>query len=322
MRFREIGGVRHSELTLGTVQLGMYYGAVNDHGQPSWEQAVEIVRTASQCGVTVFDTARAYGDAEAVLGQVLVPGLRGDAIVITKLGLAGLALSASEGEVRARVDAIVDASCAALCRNSLDVLLLHGWDQHNAWGGAVWRRLIELRRFGKIKTLGASVYEPQEALAALRDPEIRHLQIPMNLLDWRWKEAGVDVAIAVRGDIAVHARSVLLQGILAHPAERWPRVADFDSIACARCLVSFAEQFDRESVQDLCFAYVRSLPWITSIVVGCETLAQLHENVSLFSRSSLTFEECKELERTVPRAPEGLLNPAKWQSRREVAYAS
>lgn len=321
LRFREIAGTSHSELTLGTVQLGLPYGAVNDSGQPSATQAIEIVRTALESGVTTVDTARVYGDAEAVLGRAL-SGISQDVRIITKLNLAGIIEATPQKDALARVDASIAASCAALRRSTLDVVMLHGWEQRHAWDGAVWRRLLELQAESKIQSLGASVYHPCEAMAALRDPEIRYLQIPMNVLDWRWKEAGVDRAIAHRWDVAIYARSALLQGILAHPAERWPQIGGSIAGACVLQLASFVKKIGRESVKDLCFAYVRALPWIASVVVGCETLQQLRENLRLFSNPPLTTTQCEELESTMPRVPEDLLNPSRWNLNREVVYAS
>lgn len=322
MRVLEISRARLSELTLGTVQLGMRYGAVNDIGQPTGAQAIEIVRGAQQCGVTAFDTARAYGNAEEVLGCSFVETGQTNVTLITKLDLPALAGVASKYDVRAEVDRSIACSCTALRRDSLDVLLLHGWQQRHGWDAAAWERLLEIRDRGTIRSLGASVYEPHEALSALLDPEIRHLQISMNVLDWRWRAEGVDKAIADRPEVAIYARSALLQGILAHSAQRWPHIGGFDASACVRQLETFAERLGREGVKDLCFAYVRSQPWITSVVVGCETLQQLRDNVRLFSTPLLSRDQCEELESLVPRAPEDLLNPSRWKLRRQVAYAS
>ena len=93
-------------------------------------------------------------------------------------------------EVRRRVDESIDVSCRALRIEKLDTLLLHRWDHHHRWRGTAWQRLLEVRECGRVGRLGASVYEPSEALDALRDPAIQHLQIPINVLDWRWRAAG------------------------------------------------------------------------------------------------------------------------------------
>jgi aryl-alcohol dehydrogenase-like predicted oxidoreductase len=241
--------------------------------------------------------------------------------VITKLDLSSVHEGLSDSEVRETVDASVDASCRALRTEKLDTLLLHDWTHHNKWGGLAWQRLREHQADGKVSVLGASIYHPHEALAALVDPAIQHLQIPMNVLDWRWKQIGQ--ALTKRPDVVVHARSALLQGILAHSAEEWPVIPDFNNTDCAQKLQSLAKKFRRGSVTDLCLAYVRSLPWVSSVVVGCETLHQLEQNLQLFSRPKLSREEIDELQDTLPRAPEELLNPAKWPHiEHAAAYAN
>lgn len=312
-----VAGRARSVFTLGTAQLGMEYGAVNDHGKPSVPQAISLVRTAIARGVTAIDTARGYGSAEDVLGTALSGAWASRVEVITKLDLVGLPLDAPADEVRARVDQSVRLSCEALHASRLAVLLLHRWQDHDSWDGVAWQRLLELREAGRIGALGASVYQPSEALEALEDPAIEHLQIPMNVLDWRWEAAGVDRALKGRPEVIVHARSALLQGILAHPASRWPSVDGFDAFQCLEMLTRFTAGFGRESVTDLCLAYVRSLSWVTSVVVGCETMNQLEQNLRLTRTSKLSAEQCERLRQELPRAAEELLNPAKWKKAHE-----
>jgi spore coat polysaccharide biosynthesis protein SpsF (cytidylyltransferase family)/aryl-alcohol dehydrogenase-like predicted oxidoreductase len=259
--YRIAAGSIHSELTLGTVQLGMEYGIANRAGQPPRTLAIRMVRQAIAHGVSALDTARAYGEAEAILGEALGGAWRSRVEVITKLDpLDSLADSADERAVRAAVDESVRRSCDALRVARLETLLLHRSEHYRAWGGAAWRRLLEMRDGGMISKLGASVYEPEEALELLSDPAIQHLQIPMNVLDWRWKASGVDRALADRPDVVVHARSALLQGLLAGSgvAALWPATGEYDVSSCLRQLRRFVEEFGRESVTDLCFAYVRS----------------------------------------------------------------
>lgn len=303
----------HGTMTLGTVQLGMEYGAVNRTGQPRKSEAIAIVRHAIAHGVTALDTARSYGDSEQILGEALSGDWNSRVEVITKLDtLASIPPDANADQVRAAVDQSVSNSCKALGTNQLATLLLHRWPHHDAWRGAAWRHLLELRDSGRIGRLGVSIYEPSEALTALRDPDIQHLQLPVNVLDSRWKAYGVDREFANRRDVIVHARSAFLQGILLHPADCWPVLRSYDAQSCVRRLHDLARKFDRESIADLCLAYVRSQSWVTSLVVGCETMSQLEQNLELFRLPELSGEQCDELERSVPVTPDNLLNPSKW----------
>jgi aryl-alcohol dehydrogenase-like predicted oxidoreductase/spore coat polysaccharide biosynthesis protein SpsF (cytidylyltransferase family) len=303
-----------SQMTLGTAQLGMDYGAVNRTGKPRRSAAIEIVRKAVAHRVTALDTARAYGDSEQVLGQALSGAWRSRAEVITKLDpLTNLSPDESGQRVSAAVEASVRDSCDALGTDRLPVLLLHRWNHHDAWRGAAWRTLLNLRDSGKIARLGVSVYHPEEALEALEDPAVQHLQLPMNLLDSRWRTRGIDRSLSYRLDVIVHARSVFLQGVLLHPVSNWPHLLDFDAQPCVIKIRQLVARFDRESISDLCVAYVRSQKWIHSLVLGCETLAQLEENLKLFRSPILTPEQCEEIAECFSSVPDEILNPSKWK---------
>jgi spore coat polysaccharide biosynthesis protein SpsF len=321
---RMISAQRESECVLGTAQLGMPYGRVNQTGQPTRREAVALVRHAIEHGVTALDTARGYRDAELVIGEALAGAWRSRCRVMTKLDIGTPGAQANKNEIEDRVNKSILSSLKALQAERLDVVLLHRWEHHDAWNGAAWERLCELKNDNKIGLLGASVYEPCEALEALNDPVIEHLQIPMNILDRRWEVAGVRRAAENRPDVVVYARSVFLQGILLHPSNRWPRIAGFDATECVSQISAMAKDFDRIGLADFCLSYVRSMPWVTSIVVGCDNLTQLQANLKLFLRPKLTRDELVEVERTLHDVPEALLNPSKWSVAeiRAAAYAS
>ena len=60
-----------NRLVLGTAQLGMPYGIANRSGQPDASQGRAIIEAAWEVGIRTFDTARAYGESEMVLGRTL-----------------------------------------------------------------------------------------------------------------------------------------------------------------------------------------------------------------------------------------------------------
>jgi aryl-alcohol dehydrogenase-like predicted oxidoreductase len=306
---------RPAELVLGSVQLGVTYGVANRTGKPSRAAALRLVSKAVDAGVTKFDTARAYGDSEERLGEAL--RTRKAVRTITKLSpLSELPSNAMLREVRAAVDASINQSLYALRREQIDCLLLHRASHMTAFNGAVWSRLIERLEDGTVLSLGVSVQSPQEALAALDYGDVQHLQLPFNILDWRWAESGVVDRIRSRSGVTIHARSVFLQGLLAaNDASIWPEVDGVNGALLLRLINETAREFGRDDAADLCVAYARGQDWIDGVVVGMETEDQLDDNLRLFLRRPLAPENCAEVAARLPRVPAALLDPAQWPSR-------
>jgi len=299
-------------LSLGTAQIGMPYGAANKTGQPSRDEAMRIIHVAIDHGITFIDTARAYGAAESRVGAALNSGYRGRATVITKLDtLATLADEATEADAARAVDASVFRSCRELGVQHLDVLMLHRWTHRRQFREKVWERLLELREEGVIGTLGTSVSSPPEAIDALGDRNVGHIQLPYNPLDWRWNSGLFLEAREKRMDVSIHARSVYLQGILVSDASTWPKGSADPGEWIGR-LDQAVGKLKRKSRADLCMAYAIGAPWVTTVLVGAETEQQLRDNLSLALRPPLEPDERTYIQALMGRAPELLLNPAMW----------
>ena len=114
---------RPAELVMGSVQLGLSYGATNRTGKPPRDTALRLVRRAANAGVSVFDTARSYGDAEERLGAALAG--RGASARSPNSTLNDLVPDASPAAVCAAVDQRHRESLAALRLNALSCVLLH-----------------------------------------------------------------------------------------------------------------------------------------------------------------------------------------------------
>jgi spore coat polysaccharide biosynthesis protein SpsF len=293
---------------LGTAQIGLAYGIANLVGCPTDADAQTLIESAYAAGIRTFDTARAYGTAEQRLGTGLAG--RSSARIVTKLDpLAELTPQATAGEVERAVDASIYRSVHELRRRTLEVVLLHRWAHRAAWDGAVWQRLLELRADGAIGALGASVSTTDEAHAALADPDVTHLQLPLNALDRRWEDVG---RRARERGITVHVRSSFLQGLLVAPAGRWPAIPGVASDALVAQLDRCAQTLGRDGRDDLALAYVRAKRWVDGIVVGVDSPHQLDRNVRLFATPPLDAAGVAELEAAFPDLPVTLLDPARW----------
>ncbi len=130
------------------------------------------IAAAVDAGVTVFDTARAYGDNERLLARALRRcGAEGNARVVTKGGMARPAGGwMPDGRAKA-ILADCEASLAALDGLEIDLYLVHAPDPRTPWRTSV-RALARLVDEGLVRRVGVSnVNRDQldEALAARPD---------------------------------------------------------------------------------------------------------------------------------------------------------
>ncbi|MEV0274442.1 aldo/keto reductase [Hamadaea sp. NPDC050747] len=294
MPVRDQGGYRQSALVLGAAQLGMAYGIANTTGDLDQAAVDALLRRAADLGVTHVDTARAYGESEARIGAASVKPQ-----VITKL---------APGETD--VPAGVQASLTALREKSATFLLHRAADVPQAWDG-----LRKVKDAGQADRIGVSVQNPAELLAVARLSDLGYVQLPCNVLDRRWLTP--QVAEALSGDVVVTVRSVYLQGLLAAgTAARWPHVPDTQRDAVVATLDEVAADLRFPNRAGLCVAYTLGLPWVTSVVIGAETLDQIEENVRLASRPGLAAAEREMLLDRLPELPAQLLDPSTWGSAR------
>ncbi|TLU81988.1 MAG: hypothetical protein FDX21_10580 [Chlorobium sp.] len=313
--FQPITSSSVSKLVFGTAQLGEQYGIANKTGQPDQIQSQELLKAAIINGVAYLDTARAYGSSEDVIGQSLINGWRGRTKIITKLSpMVDCPFNASTSSVHAFVDASVFKSCSALRVQKIDVLMLHRNTHLSAWNDAVLQRLLKLQSYGVIGELGTSVQNPEELLMALSYSEIHYIQLPCNLLDWRW-DSIIPKVVAAKASrkLIVHVRSALLQGLLPSKVDdHWHRANVENPIHVKNWLKNQVNSCQRSNVTDLCISYVNSLPWVDGIVVGMENMAQLKENINHFTKKKLSNVEVQAIQNTRPKLNNTTLNPAFW----------
>lgn len=297
--YKQNGLRAQSILALGTAQLGLAYGISNTAGQPDAGEAKKILMTAIEHCITWIDTAAAYGTSEQVIGHTLDEVQKQNATIVTKLSPDAFTPELAQESVRKSLNKLGLAV--------LPCLLLHRWEQRDS---DAWAAIKATQQEGLIQMLGASVQTPEEGIAALQDDEIKFIQIPYNICDRRWHS--FIVARRERPDLHLQARSALLQGALTLSPEQWPLE---NSLAhkTVEILSGLVADYQRESVADLCYAYVRAQDWIDSIVVGVETEQQLLDNLRLFNTPIL--KDAEEIRERLPLFDEDFLNPALWLKR-------
>ena len=198
------------QLCLGTVQFGLPYGVINQAGQVPEDEVIRILDLAASSGIELLDTAQAYGTAETVLGRCWPTGA--PRRLVSKL---------SPGAGRQSWEASLHNSMERLQAQTLDGFLLHRASDLLATDGEELLNWLEsLRERQLVKRIGVSIYDASE-LQGLPLDRLQLVQLPISIYDQRLICDGT-VGRLRDLDIAVHVRSVLLQGLLLKSPEYWP----------------------------------------------------------------------------------------------------
>jgi len=274
--------------------------------------ARSLAETWLERGGNAFDTARAYGQAESVLGPLL-RGAGPDAVVITKTGHHA---RESEGrELRRRVTpeaiaADLETSLATLGLDTVDVLLLHR-DDPSVPVGPILAALNGHVRAGRIRSFGASNWTPGRLEEAGRHAREHGLEpftsssSQLSLAAWTeppWPECVTardreSLAWYEQTGMPLIAWSPLGVGYHAGLADAGvPPV--FDTPANAERRRRAAELGARlgATATQVALAWVLHQPACDYAVVGPRTVAELHEAVEALDLE-LTPQEAAWLDR-------------------------
>ena len=177
--------------------------------------ALETIAAAARAGITVFDTARAYGRGPEELGhneRLLARALRQcgadeSARIVTKGGMT----RAGGGWIpdgRARtIRADCEASLAALDGLAIDLYLIHAPDSRVPWPTSV-RALARLADDGLVQRVGLANVNRRELDEALELAPVAAVQVAVSPYDDRALRGGV-VSRCAEAGVALIAHSPL-----------------------------------------------------------------------------------------------------------------
>jgi aryl-alcohol dehydrogenase-like predicted oxidoreductase len=144
-------GLEVSALGLGC--MGISFG----YGNPiAKEDAIKLIRSAYERGVTFFDTAEAYGpfENEELLGEALAP-FRSEVVIATKFGFKDGKTSLGVDSSPENIRAVAEASLKRLKTDVIDLFYQHRVDP-NVPIEEVAGTVKDLIKEGKVKHFGLS----------------------------------------------------------------------------------------------------------------------------------------------------------------------
>lgn len=186
MQKRTLGqGLEVSALGLGCMGLSYGYGPATNK-----QDAIKLIRTAFEKGVTFFDTAEAYGPGtnEEVVGEALAP-LRDRVVIATKFGFVNGVPAQGLDSRPERIRQVADESLRRLGTDRIDLFYQHRVDPNVAIedvAGTV-KQLIEA---GKVKHFGLSEAGVETIRRAHAVQPVTALQSEYSLW-WREPEAEI-----------------------------------------------------------------------------------------------------------------------------------
>ena len=291
------------KLGLGTAQFGMDYGVTNRRGQVPREEVRRILERAVASGVEILDTAAAYGESEAILGQAL-DSCRVFRIVTKTPPLQAGSIGGQE------IGRVVDAfkrSLARLAAAKVYGLLLHrAADAFVPGGGRLLEALAGLKAQGLVHKVGASVYSGAEIDRLLVMGGIDLIQLPLSWLDQRLAMSGHLEKLHAAG-VEVHARSVFLQGILLAAPETLPE----DFAPLREHLRACRARFDNAGLSpvEAALGYPAGRKEVSTVLCGVSSLAEFEDLLAGYPRVTREFDWL-----SCSLADPAWLDPSRWSA--------
>lgn len=295
-------GIEASIVTLGAFGIGGGFQFPDtDDGE-----SVRVIHAAFDAGINCIDTAPVYGfgHSEEIVGQA-IKGRRDKVILSTKCGLwwgdeegsyrftwEGRRVKRNLSPRTIRIE--VEESLRRLGTDYIDIYYTHNpaIEPYLTPVEDTVATLLDLKREGKIRAIGASNCEPHHIRSYIEHGEIAIVQKKYNMLS---REAEEEILPLCRDKgISFHAYSPLAQGLLSghigldhrlapddprHNDPWWQGKAFVLAVEFAQGLAELAGEYGI-SASSLSAAYLRAKHELVNVILGIRKERHLHENVA------------------------------------------
>ena len=303
MKYNQLGrtGLFVSEICLGTMTFGSSEGgAWAAMGQLGLKDVEAIVSRALAAGVNFIDTADVYafGASEKLLGQALknlaVP--RNEVVIATKVFGEMSPKPNDRGASRGHIMDSVHASLERLQTDHIDLYQIHGTDTVTPIDETL-RALDDITRHGLVRYVGVSNWTAWRIAKALGISEHKNYA-RFETLQAYYSIAGRDLErelapMLTEEKLGLMVWSPLAGGLLSGkvgpntPSPEGTRRASFDfppvdrprAWACVDAMRAIGDAHG-VSVARVALAWVLAKPFVTTIIIGAKTLAQLDDNLA------------------------------------------
>src|SRR4030095_2385185 len=198
-------------------------------------------------------------------------------------------------------------SLKELRRDVLDIVQIHNATVDCVMKGELAELLLEAKRQGKLRYLGASVYGEDAALAVIESKQFEVLQVAYNLLDQRMAKRVFPTA--ERAGVGVVVRSAFLKGVLTPRAQWLPEPLAELRNAADRVREAFNASW--QVLPDVALRFCLSTPEVTTVLIGSSTADELRQALASVEAGAFAKHELARAS-TLALSDEALLNPSFW----------
>ena len=286
----EYATIQGTNLKVSRIGLGTWAIGGSMWGGTDERQSIRAIHAALYRGISLIDTAPAYGfgRAEEILGQALAEyGRREEIVIATKCGIewreGGLARNSSPR----RIAAELEDSLRRLRTSYIDIYQVH-WPDPQVPIEETAEAMRLLYEQGKILAIGVSNYSPAQMDRFRAVAPLRTVQSPYNLFE-RGIEGDV-LPYARRHQLSVLSYGSLCRGLLSgrmrsdtqfegddlrrvDPKFQPPRYPEY--LKAVEALDRFARKHYRKGVLELALRWVLDQPAITAGLWGARRPNQL-----------------------------------------------
>ncbi len=299
-------GLEISKIGLGTVEIGLAYGLDNE-GLPSEQDAITLLKTVVERGVTYIDTARGYGLAEERIGKSGI-GKNPNIVIGTKSGQflkQERDLQGKDLEKRIRED--LDTSRKNLNQEILQLAQFHNELEDYTDFSEIIEIAQKLKDEEKVMHAGIAVRGEAAALAAIETGFFETIQLAYNIVDQRMAQKVLKQA--QEKNIGIINRSVLLKGALTSAREKLP-----ESLEQLKNNADAAEEIAKEvgiDLPTLALRFVLSNPAVSTALIGTVKANRIESALQALEAGPLSGDILEKL-RQFAISDSTQIDPAKW----------
>lgn len=297
------------KMCLGTVQFGMNYGINNEiRRQPTIEESIEMIDIAVNNGIDVIDTARAYGNAELVLGEYFKKH-QGDKKIKVISKLRPNVIENKECDIESVIVREIEDSLIRIGIDKLDGYLLH--TPEYIYDERIVKALLKVKERGYTNNIGVSIYNLKEGFEAIRIGDIDYIQLPYSILDQRGKKDNF-IDMAKKNNIKIYTRSAFLQGLFMMDKSKIPEHLK-KAIPYMNRIEHIIEKYDIDLI-DAILGFVKSEENIDYLVFGVETKKQLLEDLYRYNNAKIDQRCITELKSEITDIDDSIILPSLWSN--------